>query len=174
MMTYAVIGRDDFEYAIDAAHQAVRQSATTDLSAPLDATWIGRVNGVWDRIEHALRTAFQFGVEQARDLTEQAIKAAEALLDQAADRAEAVQQRLLAEMQAYLSTIIDRALNTVRPHLTIGGATIPLAGVEVSQKISLTGSLKISVTELIALTGGGELTVLARYERPTGGPAISG
>jgi tRNA G26 N,N-dimethylase Trm1 len=35
-----------------------------------------------------------------------------------------------------------------------------------SQKISLTGSLKVTITDVAALTGAGEVTILARYGNP--------
>ncbi|WP_405494044.1 hypothetical protein [Nocardia sp. NBC_00511] len=165
-MLYSMISRHDFEAAINCAHEAGRRAATSGLNAPLGAALLDRVAEVWDHIEAALRKAYQFGVEQAQDLLRTAVDQAENLLREAKARAESVEQQLQERLQGYLSGLLDRALQGVRSALTVGETRLGLVGIDVSQKITLTGSLKVSISELVALTGAGELTVVARYDVP--------
>jgi hypothetical protein len=53
------------------------------------------------------------------------------------------------------------------------GLQLELGALEVSQRVSLTGSLKASLTEIVALTSAGELTVTASYRPAIHSPAAN-
>ncbi|MDQ1013543.1 hypothetical protein [Streptomyces afghaniensis] len=163
MPVSALILRQDFETAIDSARSLGPEHAVPGLASPLDVDWAGRIGRVWDRIEQALREAFQYGRERAEELARTAAGEAEELLTAAGHKAYDVHQALLAKLQAYVSTLVDAALAHVRSQLILGGTTFVLADVELAQMISMTGSLKASITELVSLTSSGEISVTARY-----------
>jgi hypothetical protein len=163
MTISAIILRDDFESAVSAAQAMGTVKNIPGLAAPLDAAWSGRINEVWDRIESALRTAFERGRDAAQSLTTKAIEQAEQLIADAGHRAYDVQQALLSRLQAYITRLTDAALGRVRPELQLGATTWRLESVELAEKISLTGSLSANITSLVTVTAGGELTVTAKY-----------
>lgn len=163
MMVSALLTVEDFDEAVLCAQEAGQLPSGAGLGSPLDGSWLGRIAQVWDRIEEALQTAFLYGREGALALAEAAAEAAEKLLHEAGTRARDVQQALLARLSAYADKLVEGALKKVRPNLTVGETKLPLTGVEISQKVTMTGSLKANITDLVALTGAGEITVLARY-----------
>jgi hypothetical protein len=163
MTISALILRDDFESAVSAAKAIGSAKNVPGLASPLDAAWSGRINAAWDRIESALRTAFEKGWDAAQSLTAKAIEQAEQLIADAGNRAYDVQQALLSRLQAYVTRLTDAALGRVRPELQLGVTTWRLESVELAEKISLTGSLSTNITSLVTVTANGELTVTAKY-----------
>ncbi len=164
MSTVALILRQDFEDAVDAARAVGNGSGQVPgLATSLDSALAGKVRAVWDQIEAALRTAFEYGREKAAPLLTAAASEAEALVASAGRRAAEVQQSILAKLNEYVTRLTDNALSRVRTELVFSGATWRLDGVELAQTISLTGSLSTNITSLVTLTSGGELTVNARY-----------
>jgi len=162
-MIAATVNRNGFELALSAARDEGSVRSYAGLSAPLDGGLLGKISEVWEGVERALRDAFVYGAEKARDGFELAIASAERLIQQAGARARDVHQALLAKVQAYLSELVDAALRQVRTVIEVGDARLVLDGLEVSQAVSLTGSVKAALTEMVALTSAGELTVTARY-----------
>jgi hypothetical protein len=158
-----IILRDDFESAISAAREIGTVKNIPGLAAPLNAVWSGRINAVWDRIESALRAAFEIGRDAAQSLTAKAVEEAQKLIAEAGHRAYDVQQALLSRLQAYVTQLVDAALGRVRPELHLGGTTWQLESLELAEKISLTGSLGVNITNLVTVTADGELTVTTKY-----------
>jgi hypothetical protein len=158
-----IILRNDFESAISAAKEVGKAKNIPGLAAPLDAVWSGRIDAVWDRIESALRAAFERGRDAAQSLTATAVEEAQKLIAEAGHRAYAVQQALLSRLQAYATRLTDAALDRVRPELQLGGNTWRLESLELAEKISLTGSLGVNITNLVTVTADGELTVTTKY-----------
>ena len=157
----------DFEEALRAAAAVgSTQDQLIGLAAPLDITWLGRIAEVWDQVETALRQAFLRGRDAAEQALDDAIDQAERLLTDAGKRARDVQLALLERAQRYLSQLIHSALRHVESVLTVGGQDLPLISIDVAQSISLTGSLKASFTELVELTGAGQISVSATYGVP--------
>jgi|SRR5215469_5323216 len=166
MEVAAVISRQDFEAALAAARTVGASTGSDGLASILDGAWLGRISEVWDHIESALSRAFQFGADQAKEYVDAAIKAANDLVTSAGKRARAVQQELLERMQAYLSRLVDAAIAQVRSEVVIGTQTLALDGIDMGYKISIGGSLKVTITDLASLTSAGELTVSAHYAIP--------
>jgi hypothetical protein len=158
-----IILRNDFESAISAAKEVGKTKSIPGLTSPLDAVWSGRIDAVWDRIESALRAAFEMGRDAARSLTATAVEQAQKLIAEAGHRAYDVQQALLSRLQAYVTRLVDTALGRVRPELQLGGTTWRLESLELAEKISLTGSLGVNITNLVTVTADGELTVTTKY-----------
>jgi hypothetical protein len=164
MSTVALILRQDFEDAVDAARSVGGGNGQVPgLATSLDSALAGKVRAVWDQIEAALRVAFEYGREKAAPLLTAATAQAEALVASAGRRAAEVQQSILAKLNEYVTRLTDNALSRVRTELVFSGVTWRLDGVELAQTISLTGSLSTNITSLVTLTSGGELTVNARY-----------
>ncbi|WP_156766684.1 hypothetical protein [Mycobacterium sp. E2327] len=163
MQIAAVFDRADFDGALEAARKIGPESDLTGLSAPLDGGLWGKISTAWDRVESALKEAFQFGIDFAREKVSAAIDAADELIRDAGNRARDVHEALLTRLQAYLSHMYDSALSRVATTITVGQQTLALSQVELSQKLSMTGSLKMNITEIAGMTGAGEVTVLARY-----------
>jgi hypothetical protein len=133
------------------------------LATSLDSALAGRVRAVWDRIEASLRAAFEYGRDNAAPLVAVATAEAESLVASAGHRAAEVQQAILAKLNEYVTRLTDAALSRVRTELVLGSTTWRLNDVELTQTISLTGSLSTNITSLVTLTSVGELTVNARY-----------
>lgn len=163
MISTGVVTRDDFERALGAAAKVGSEVPLTGLAAPLDATWLGRIAEAWDNVETALGQAFQWGREAARESLDQAVAKAEELVRTAGRRARDVHEALLERIQTYLDLLVRGALAQVRGVIDVGGMQLRLVSVDVAQRISLTGSLKAALTELVAITAAGEITVSANY-----------
>ena len=103
-------------------------------------------------------------MDHARVALDKAVSSAESLIQGAGARAKDVHQALLAKIQTYLARLVDAAISQVRRIVEVGNTLLELDGLEVSQRISLTGSLKAALTEIVALTSAGELTVTASYK----------
>jgi hypothetical protein len=159
----AVFDRADFEAALRASREIGAESELVGLAAPLDGALWGRISAAWDTVEHALRQAFQYGIDYASESVGEAIAAVEKVLQDAGRRARDVHEAFLTRLQQYLTGITDSALASVRTVVSIGSQTFTLGEIELSHKISLTGSLKVNITEIAALTGAGEMTVVAHY-----------
>ncbi len=164
MSTTALILRQDFESAVDAARDiGGRDGQVPGLATSLDSAMNGRVRAVWDRIEAALRAAFEYGQEKAAPLVAAATAEAEELVASAGRRAAEVQQTLLAKMNEYVTRLTDAALSRVRTEVVLGDVTWRLSGVGLTQKISMTGALSTNIASLVTLTSVGEITVSAQY-----------
>ena len=163
MQIAAVFDRADFEAALEAARSVGPNSDLKGLSAPLDGGLWGSISAAWDKVESALNEAFQFGIEFAQEKLGAAIHATDEVIRSAGKRARDVHEALLSQLQAYLSHMYDSALSRVASTITVGQQTLTLGQVELSQKLSMTGSLKLNITEIAGMTGAGEITVVARY-----------
>jgi hypothetical protein len=95
-----------------------------------------------------------------------AVARAEDLVRSAGHPARDVHQALLAHAQSYLAVLVREALEQVQAMITVGGAQLKLTSVDVAQRISLNGSLKAAMTEIVAITANGEITVSASYHAP--------
>ena len=61
---------------------------------------------------------------------------------------------------------MDRALAQLRPTVLVGPEIFALNGIELAQTLTMTGSLKTNLLEMVTLTAEGELSVTATYARP--------
>jgi hypothetical protein len=164
MIEMGTIDRHEFETALSAARDEGVVRDYKGLSAPLDGSLLGKIAEVWESVEQALRDGFVHGMEHARSALGKAVSSAESLIQGAGARAKDVHQALLAKIQTYLARLVDAAISQVRRIVEVGNIQLELDELEVSQRISLTGSIKASLTEIVALTSAGELTVTASYK----------
>ena len=133
------------------------------LHAPLDAeteTWIDRI---WDTMEGALRRAYFEGFTTARPLIEAVSDLMTEVTRTLAKQAEDVRAVITARLNTYLHTVIDGALQRVRPTLRVGGRELQLMRVTVEQQITLSGSLQAWLAELCEFVAAGEITFSAEY-----------
>lgn len=166
MQVTSVITRQEFKIALGAARAVNAPASAAGLTAGRDAGLWGSVSEVWDRIESALDSAYLFGKDAAVQKIDAALDAVDRLMDSVGRRAGEAQEWLLARVQAYLSTIIDIAVRHTRSTVTVGESVLVLEGVELAQKISLTGSLKAAISEICNLSANGEIAIIARYAFP--------
>ena len=163
MIEAGTIDRHEFETALSAAHDEGVVRDYKGLSAPLDGSLVGKVAEVWESVEQALRDAFVNGMEHARPALDKAVSSAKSLIHGAGARAKDVHQALLAKIQTYLARLVDAAISQVRRVIEVGNTQLELKGLEVSQRISLTGSLKASLTEGERLANVLQLAVKQHY-----------
>lgn len=173
MIEVGTVTRQGFEAALAAARDEGQTRGYRGLAAPLDGGMLGKISEVWESVERALRDAYVHGREHARQALDDAVTRAENLLREAGTKARDVHQALLAKIQTYLSRLIDAALGQVRRIILVENSQLELDALEVSQSISLTGSIKASLSEIVALTSEGQLTVTASYKAASGSLATA-
>jgi hypothetical protein len=171
MIVIGAVNRQGFEVALTAARDEGTTRTYPGLSAPLDGTLLGKISEVWESVEVALRDAYVYGSERAREALETATRSAENLIRGAGARAKDVQQALLAKIQTYVSRLIDVALSQVRRTIQVGDSWLELDALEIGQSVSLSGSIKASLSEIVALTSEGQVTVTASYKVGAVSPA---
>jgi len=159
-----IADRRDFEHAVKAVSALDTSTLSTSLNAVKDASLLGQIDSVWDDILTALRKGYEFGSEKARDLLNQAITHAEQLLLEAGSRARDVQDALLQKLQVWVQDFISSALKRVPTAIALGDLTYNITKVTCTQKLVMTGSIKMNLTEVFALTSNGELQVAVDYE----------
>jgi hypothetical protein len=164
MIEVGMVTRQGFEAALTAARDEGQTRTYPGLAAPLDGGLLGQISEVWESVERALRDAYVQGREYSRQALDTAISSAERLIQSAGARARDVHQALLGKIQTYVSGLIDTALSQVRRIVQVGDTQLELDALEVSQSVSLTGSIKASLSEIVALTSEGQLTVSASYK----------
>lgn len=168
-MLVNVSTRSSFDAAIDAARiVGTDEGAIKGLGAPANATVLGRVEEAWGAIESTLRSAVVWGADRSRAAFNKAVSTLEEVVGNAGARAREVQELILDRLRTYLTILVDGALAQVRDSITIGGRALALNSVAVSQKVTLGGSLKASLTEVWVMTSTGELSVNATYATATG------
>jgi hypothetical protein len=155
--------REDFDAALEAAHNMDTVGALPGLASPIGAALAGRLDDAWDHIETTLNEAWRKGRGLAQTAVEETTAKVEQIIGGAGAAADALHEKLLARLHAYLDRFIDRAIARVRDSITITGHEMKLTSVELSQTVTLSGALKVSIQEACALTAEGQLVVAASY-----------
>jgi hypothetical protein len=159
--------RDDLEQALNDARTLITLEHNTHLNATVNAGLLGRLDTVWETIEGALRKGYKFGSEAARDALEIAIAQAELLIADAGTLANEFHQALLEKLHLFVKGFIRSAMQRVPDSLAIAGRNFRIARVTCTQKIVLTGSLEINLTQVVSLASNGELELAVDYEVDT-------
>jgi hypothetical protein len=152
-----------FEEALKAARATGYGTDTTGLHAAGDATLLGRFEAAWAAIDAALREAYRFGHEMARDALELAIAEAEQLVSEAGDRARDLRELLLQRLQVFVHKFVTGALALVPTEVNVGDKIYTIEKLSYTQKVLVTGSIKVSVMEVSSLTSEGEMAVSVDY-----------
>jgi hypothetical protein len=167
-MNITVIGdQQDFEQAIKAARKVDESKTSTNLNAIADAGLLGRLDGVWDTIETALREGYRFGRDLAKGALDMAIEKAEQLIKEAGTRAREIHAALLQKLQTFVKTFITNALARVPTTISIGERNYNITKVTCTQKLVMTGSIKVNITEVFSIASNGELEVAVDYSVET-------
>lgn len=163
-MTVVVLAQEaDFYAAIDAAESAPDADALPGLASPLGAAARGLTMQAWDAVRSALERVWTYGSDVLDETLATATEAVESIMQQAGDSAREVRAGLTAQLQIYISEHVDRSLSRVRVAIEVAGASLRLTGVSVAQSIQLSGSLKASISEVLALTAEGQILITAEY-----------
>jgi hypothetical protein len=152
-----------FENAIEAARQVGQGKDPTGLASPLDATTLGQIGEAWDSIENALRKGFQLGKEKAREFLNAAIGKAEQIVQGAGNKGKEIQEALIQRLQQFLQTWIKGLLAQFPIAVEVGGKTYTAKTLTFNQKLVLSGSLQLSLTNVFELSSSGEIEVSAEY-----------
>jgi hypothetical protein len=163
MQALALAHREDFDAALAAGRAVGQDGQLPGLAAPLGAGALGHVSEAWDHIEATLEQAWNRGRAFVRDTAVATAARVQEIVEAAGAAARAVHHGILEKLDSYLSALIDRALARVRPSVTVGGRTLELDSVELEQTVTLSGSLKVSIEEVCALTAEGEIALTAHY-----------
>ncbi len=163
-MNITVIGdRQDFEQAIRAVRIMSEGANSASLNAVSDAGLLGRLDSVWDDIVTALRRGYEFGSDTARGLLEKAIAQAEQFITEAGNRARDAHEALLQNLQVFVQNFTTNALKRIPTTIAVGGLTYNISKVTCAQKLIMTGSIKMNLTEVFSLASNGELEVAVDY-----------
>jgi hypothetical protein len=123
------------------------------------------VIGLWDPIEAAISKACQQGMEAARPLVLQVQADLATLCNNASERARQVRAVLVERLNTYLMQVIDGALSRIRDHVTVGAKKFTISSITVDQKVSVSSSLKMSLSEICEFVAEGEIAVSAEYSQ---------
>ena len=167
-MSVVVLAQDeDFYAAIEAAELMPGAETLPGLASPLGAATRGLTLQAWDAVRSALEHVWEYGTDVLAENLATATSAVESLMQQAGDYSHEVRACLTAQLQTYISDHIERSLKRVRATIEVEGGTLRLQGVSVAQTIQLSGSVKASISEVLALTAQGQIEIMAEY-----GPAL--
>lgn len=156
--------RADLDHALKDARSFSPLDVNTQLNATVNASLLGRLDSVWDSIESALRKGYKFGTEAARDALTSAIGQAEQLIAEAGAFANDCQQTLLEKLQLFVKGFINSAMQRVPESISIAGREFRISKVTCTQKLVLTGSIKVNLTEVFSLASSGELQLAVDYQ----------
>jgi hypothetical protein len=164
-MNFSIVAnRADLEQALKQARAFTPLDHNTHLNANVNAGLLGRLDAVWESIESALRKGYKFGTEAARDALTNAIAQAEKLIAEAGAFANDCQQALLEKLQLFVKGFISSAMQRVPESIPISGREFRISKVTCTQKLVLTGSISVNVTEVFSLASNGELELAVDYE----------
>ena len=153
---------EGFERAL--AHARAERGSLRGLAAPTSGALAGMIADAWDAIEGALRKAFIWGAEQAREAIETAVALTESLAAKAGNQLRDFQEAIVQHLRAFQSAFVEDTLSRVRSSVVLGGRTLALDNVELTHKVMLSNSLKATITEICSLTSSGETAIVARYK----------
>ena len=165
MRTLSLLTDEDHRTALRLAREAgINQNLDQSrLNAPInDAVeeWFRRI---WDQIEASVRDASHGARERAGALKEEAIELWNKAQAELGRRSSELRSKLFAAVETYLDSVINSALNRVRPSIEVGGTTLKVIGVKVEQAVNISVSLKSALDDLIALASEGKLVISAEY-----------
>jgi len=155
--------RSVFEEAIATLETPMLSRTFSVLSAPTEAALFGRLNEAWDWIKKALGKAYDHGAEEAKQFFDEAWTNVEELITGAGDKAKELKDLILEQLQVYQAKFMEGMLKQVRAEISVGGGTLQLTQVQLSQKVAMSGSLKASLAEVFNMTSNGEILVNATY-----------
>jgi hypothetical protein len=160
-MNFSIVAnRADLEQALKQARAFTPLDHNTHLNATVNAGLLGRLDAVWESIESALRKGYKFGT----DALTNAIAQAEKLIAEAGAFANDCQQALLEKLQLFVKGFISSAMQRVPESIPISGREFRISKVTCTQKLVLTGSISVNVTEVFSLASNGELELAVDYE----------
>lgn len=125
--------------------------------------WVTRL---WDSVEEAITRAYRQGSQAAAAAIEQVNRQLDELLKSSAKAARQVQSIIAERLHTYLQQAVDGALRRVRATINIGGQDLMMRSVTVEQKVNVSTSIKMSLTEICEFVADGEITLSAEYARP--------
>ena len=164
MIVVTAATRSGLEGALRAARAVDRTITLEGLNAVSEGAIAGRIDEAWGKIEVALKKVFGKARDEIQGLIDETILQVDLMVQGAGQMAAALVEGLLRRIQVFTNRLIASAFGTISSSMTVGGATLRLKGLNYSQKLSLSGSLKASLTDAFGLTANGEITVSVSYD----------
>lgn len=167
MKLIAVVNEQVHQSALAEARQ-IRYSpsySTDGLNSVLPDEVTSWVNKLWDPIEEALTSACRKGMESTRPIIDKILADLDTLCADMTNRAREVRAVISARLNQYLLATIDGALERVRANIRVGGQQLTMTSVTVEQKVNISTSLKMSLSEICEFVAEGEITLSAEYAR---------
>jgi len=165
MKVLAVVNEQVHHEALAAARRIGVTQVSADSGLPtVQVDDVMRwVNRLWDPIEEAIAQAYHQGMAAAQPMIDGLNAQIAELLANTSARAREVRTIIAERLNTYLTNTIDGALSRVRASISVGGQTLIISNVTVEQKLSLSSSLKMSLSEICEFVAEGELTLSAEY-----------
>jgi hypothetical protein len=165
MQLIALVNEDINRVALRAARVVGSETplALEGFTAPLDNEMLAGVTKIWDKIEEAITSACQSGVDAARPLIDEVERRIGEFAKGVTKAAQQIRAVISERLHVYLKSVIDGALQRVQATISVGGQELKITSVTVEQKVSMSTSIKASLTEICEFVADGEFTLSAEY-----------
>jgi hypothetical protein len=156
----------------DINRKALRIAREVGVTAPLsldgyttllDNKVVEEVTKIWDKIEQAITSAYQSGLSAAQPFIDHVDSALGEFARGASKTAQEIRTVIAERLHVFLQNAIDGALKRVQSTINIGGRELHMKGVTVEHRVSVSTSIKASLTEICEFVANGELTLSAEY-----------
>lgn len=145
--------------ALDSAAQVKQLKGLNTL--PSDT--MGKLEAIWVHVHDGLQSAYLARKEDVEEIFRGVAAHVKSALAAAGVKAQELQKLLLERLSRYMHALIDGMLSQVRAEFTVEGSRLRLSAIEISQSITLSGSVELSLQRAFELTSNGELSVNASY-----------
>jgi len=132
-------------------------------NAPLSADATHWLNEIWDQIELAVDRAMKRGLQAAQPILARVNELVDEVLGLGSAWVDEVLLTVRTRLSVYLRSAIEQALTLVQQSVVIGGQSFRIDRVVLSHTISLSSSIKASLTEVCEFVGEGQIELSAEY-----------
>jgi len=165
MRLLAIVNEDINRNALRAARNVGTGTPLTldGFNSPLDNRVMEEVTKIWDKIEQAITSAYHSGVVVARPLIDEVERCIGEFAKGASKTAQQIRTVIGERLHVFLKSAVDGALQRVQASISVGGQELKMKSVTVEQKVSMSTSIKASLTEICEFVADGEITLSAEY-----------
>jgi hypothetical protein len=167
MQVLAVFTENNHYAALERARQiSVTAILPSDKAAALlsaDASnWL---NDIWDQVEIAIGTAAKRGLDAARSALDRVNDMVDQVLGLGMAWVDDVVAVVRARLSEYLKAAVQQALKAVQSTVVVGEQSFKIDRVVLAHSISLSTSVKGSLTEICEFVGEGQFELSAEYAK---------
>jgi hypothetical protein len=163
MRLLALVNEDINRTALRAARNVggATPLALDGFNSPLDNKVMAEVTKIWDKIEQAITSAYQSGIGAAKPLIDEVESCIGEFVKGVSKTAQQIRTVIFERLHVFLKSAIDGALQRVQATISVGGQELKMKSVTVEQKVSMSTSIKASLTEICEFVADGEITLSA-------------